>query len=365
MRAGDTQGKRRPPCIVGTGLISLDVVINGERTPRLAAGGTCGNVLAILSYLGWKARPVARLNDDLASATVLKDLKRCGVSLEFIRCKPLSDTPIIVHRIRRDRGGKGLHRFSFHCPTCGSWYPGFRAVHATAARRIVPILGHVDVFFFDRVSRSAIVLAQECAVRGALIVFEPSANGDPRLMREAISVSHVLKYASERMRGRMPDGRGAHLLLEIETHGCDGLRFRSNLQRYQARKWQQLDASQVGRVTDAAGAGDWCTAGIIHKLGRGGFDQFRKTTKRFLVEALTYGQAGAAWNCKFEGARGGMEHLKRNAFQAAVRRIISGKVPKPRIARDSEEGTEILACLCPMRRDPGTQKRVRAGQTKP
>ena len=45
------------PVVVGTGLVALDVVINSDvhRPPRLWAGGTCGNVLTILSYLGWHA----------------------------------------------------------------------------------------------------------------------------------------------------------------------------------------------------------------------------------------------------------------------------------------------------------------------
>ena len=47
------------PVVVGTGLVALDIVINSDvhRPPQLWAGGTCGNVLTILSYLGWHAYP--------------------------------------------------------------------------------------------------------------------------------------------------------------------------------------------------------------------------------------------------------------------------------------------------------------------
>ena len=57
------------PVVVGTGLVALDVVMNSDahQPPRLWAGGTCGNVLTSLSYLGWQAYPVSRLNKDTAA----------------------------------------------------------------------------------------------------------------------------------------------------------------------------------------------------------------------------------------------------------------------------------------------------------
>ena len=48
------------PTVVGTGLVALDVVVSGDDV-KYFAGGTCGNVLTCLSYLGWDAKPVARL----------------------------------------------------------------------------------------------------------------------------------------------------------------------------------------------------------------------------------------------------------------------------------------------------------------
>ena len=50
--------------IVGAGLISLDVLIwDGQRVPiSYYVGGTCGNVMMILSHMGWDAYPIARLD---------------------------------------------------------------------------------------------------------------------------------------------------------------------------------------------------------------------------------------------------------------------------------------------------------------
>src|SRR4051794_26004402 len=54
------------PVAAGTGLVALDVVYSGDTAEPLGrwAGGTCGNVLTILSCLGWSSYPVARLADN-------------------------------------------------------------------------------------------------------------------------------------------------------------------------------------------------------------------------------------------------------------------------------------------------------------
>lgn len=51
------------PMICGTGLIALDVVVTPStvNSPRFWAGGTCGNVLAVLGFLGWKPVAVGRM----------------------------------------------------------------------------------------------------------------------------------------------------------------------------------------------------------------------------------------------------------------------------------------------------------------
>src|SRR4051794_36087227 len=91
----DVPGTR--PVIAGTGLIALDVVIpDGTHSLlRLWAGGTCGNVLAALSFMGWDAYPIARLRDDAASSQITQDFSRWGVKLDFLGLDPAGSTPVI------------------------------------------------------------------------------------------------------------------------------------------------------------------------------------------------------------------------------------------------------------------------------
>ena len=102
------------PLILGTGLLALDVIVGADpgRPATLAAGGTCGNVLTVLSFLGWDALPIARLNGDAASRLLCEDLERWGVSLKFVDRTPCAPTPIIVQRNQRGRDTSFLNGVS-------------------------------------------------------------------------------------------------------------------------------------------------------------------------------------------------------------------------------------------------------------
>ena len=142
--------------VFGAGLIALDLVTGPEPDAPIRSwtGGTCGNVLAILAYLGWDAYPVARMSDDAASSLVCDDMERWGVHLDWIKCTPTAHTPIIVQEIRRRKDGQSEHRFSWSCPHCGEWLPPFKAITLEAANSVKSALADAEVFFLDRLSRA-------------------------------------------------------------------------------------------------------------------------------------------------------------------------------------------------------------------
>src|SRR5205823_12351779 len=114
------------------------------------------------------------------------------------------------------------------------------------------------------------------------------------------------------------------VLLEVETLSSDGLRYRSRLPKYRTSRWQQMGAFKPDAVRDAAGSGDWCTAGLLDRLARGGQRGLRSASAEVLQDALRYGQALASWNCGFEGARGGMYQVDKPTFERQVGRILQG-----------------------------------------
>lgn len=314
------------PKIFGAGLIALDFLmgIDPQAPVQSWAGGTCGNVLSILAYLGWDAYPIARMNGDQASQRVKADMEQWGVRLDFAGCRPTSHTPIIIQEIRRGRDGTPSHRFSWSCPRCGEWLPGFRAVTLSAVETISPHLPGTAVFFIDRLSRSVLTLAARASAEGAVVVFEPSGKANKKLFAEALRLAHVVKYADQRLAavGGVMEGN-APTLLEVQTLGAQGLRYRHRFGRG-VSTWTQLKAVPAPHIADTCGSGDWCTAGLVAKAAAGGQAGFRRAGAQGVKAALRYGQALAAWNCGFEGARGGMYAIERAAFDGQIDALISG-----------------------------------------
>lgn len=341
------------PSVIGTGLIALDVILprEAERGPVLAAGGTCGNVLAIMAALGWKARPVARLNGDVASQHVREDLAHWDVGLEFAEMTPPAPTPVFVQlpRQRSELGG-ATHRFSANCPRCGAWLPSFRAVTKTAARDVLSLLSERDeathVFFFDRAAPGSLTLARGLAEQGALIVFEPSGLGDPRLFAEALTIAHIIKYSADRIADLdAVTAVPSSLWMEIQTLGADGLRYRERIS--DVWKWRYLSAFQAPQIADTAGAGDWCTAAFLNVVGHNGIEGFRDLGTEQIEAALRTGQAAAAIACGFEGARGVLDLLGASQVRRAIADLIAGQLPA--LGRCAFDRAEIqIEYICPV-----------------
>jgi fructokinase len=345
---------RKPGVVVGAGFVALDVVIPADLDApvRVWAGGTCGNVLAALAYLGWTAYPIARLGDDLPGRRVAHDLERWGVRQDFLVREGGEGTPVIAEHIRA-AGSGGTHTFSSRCPFCGSDLPRYRSLRIGDTLPVLPKLPRPDVAFFDRVSAGVLRVAEHCAREGALVVFEPSAIGNPRLFRRLLALSHVVKLSRERMDGAVDTGDWSSPLLVIETLGAKGLRYRTRLDWADPEQWNTMPAIPVRPVCDTAGAGDWCTTGILHGLGAGGVESLRNADRQRLKSAILLGQSLAAWNCTFEGARGGMYCHSREELVDAVTTLIEGRRPSGRRTTETAKADPAFMCsACPKRSPP-------------
>jgi sugar/nucleoside kinase (ribokinase family) len=296
--------KAEQPRVAGIGLVALDVVVQEGAEDQYAAGGTCGNVLVILAALGWRALPIARLAYDRASRMVQDDCESLNVDVSLLRVAPLASTPVIVERLQKDIDGIPYHRFSFFCPGCNRRYPGFQPVLLKSIEGLLPTIGRQDVLFVDRASASSVALARHAWEAGSTVFFEPSsANYDDGNFRAMLKLATIVKYSHDRIDElEIPSGA---VKLEIQTLGRGGLRFRSTLAKFR-NQWLHLDAEPKMDLVDTAGSGDWLSAGIIYLLGPGGRPSLGKVGRRRLLSALCFGQALAAWNCGFVGARGGM-----------------------------------------------------------
>lgn len=316
--------EQKPTCI-GTGLLALDAVINIENNiyPQLYAGGSCGNVLSILAFLGWNALPVARLADNRASRILECDLKHWDVDTSFIEHTSTGSTPIIIHRILKDAQGKPKHKFEFKDPDNGNWLPQYKPLLAKNVSNLTNSLPRTSVFYFDRVTRASIELAKFYKNQNSLIFFEPSANSDTQLFEEALAIAHVVKFSSDRIKNYQSTYRTSSALLEIETLGTQGLRYRIN--RVNPTEWVSLPSFHISTVMDAAGAGDWTTAGFINYLFQDSNaslveELFDSPIEKYLTDA----QALGALNCCYPGARGLMYNLTLEELTTQVSLIQEG-----------------------------------------
>ena len=160
---------------VGAGLISLDILLkdDGIRPVSYYVGGTCGNVMMILSYMGWDTYPIARLDNSKYTERLLADMRKYNVNTQYISTENGS-TPVIIQRNIIDKDGHPTHKFECRGGN-GRFYLNFSSL---TKRQAENVLNEIDVvpavFFFDRVSPAIIDMAKAFKNRGSIIYFEPS-----------------------------------------------------------------------------------------------------------------------------------------------------------------------------------------------
>jgi fructokinase len=269
------------------------------------------------------------LANDKAAEMIHADIRHWKLSDRYVRSESDGSTPIIVERISRDSAGRPTHSFSWRCPSCGARFPSYKPELVSVADEIVPKLKNIAVFFFDRVSAGALALAKGARDVGALVVFEPSGIGNPLLFRQAWDIAHMVKYSHQRLNDFPDMDIETNPYLTIETLGDVGLRYRIRRPKQRPGRWIESKAFPVDEPKDAAGAGDWCTAGILSRIAERGFAGFIRSSDERIASAIQFGQALATWNCRFEGARGGMYAVTKAKFRDQIDEILSGTPVAP------------------------------------
>jgi sugar/nucleoside kinase (ribokinase family) len=310
------------PEIIGTGLISLDIVISSKNKDNAFpwVGGTCGNVLTIMSYLGWKSTPIGRLDDSFSSLSAKSDMRRWGLNMEYIDMEPTRTAPIIMQVNTIGASGIPQHKFIWRsCPKCGSWLPSYSPITKNNAKTIKEKIKSGTLYFFDRTSPGALELANHFKQMGSIIMFEPSAKGKPEHIEEAVKYSDIVKYSNQRLTPDLQNSLKKHPpFLQIETMGGSGLKYRTK----KSRNWKYLLPFSPKALLDTSGCGDWTTAGIIYKLCSEGKKALLIKDDEIIEDALNFGQALGAWNCEFEGPRHGMYTMDKQVFIEQINSIL-------------------------------------------
>lgn len=288
---------------VGAGLISLDVLIwDGQVIPvSYYVGGTCGNVMMILSYMGWESYPIARLDGTKDGQRVLADMKRHNVHTDFVSTSD-GKTPVIVQRNFINKDGIPTHKFESRA-NMGRFYLDFKSLTMKQADEVIERIDFVPkVFFFDRVSPAIIKLATTFKEKGSVLFFEPSSRcSDVKRFNQCVELANIVKFSEQRFKDVKQFDAFADKLF-IQTQGAKGLSYRLNA------GWVHLEPVANDKVVDTAGAGDWTAAALINELFK---DKNIKSISSFsdlqIERALNESQKVGAKSCSYEGARGMMQ----------------------------------------------------------
>lgn len=142
----------------------------------------------------------------------------------------------------------------------------------------------------------------------------------------------------------------------VQTLGSDGLRYRHRLGAG-VSDWAHLTAINAPNMVDTCGSGDWCTAGLLNKVAVRGQSGLQDSTSDSIYQVLRYGQALAAWNCGFEGARGGMYAVDSRAFAKQIVSLLEGRPRLSVIAVKALSDASVACPACPPEKngaeDPG------------
>jgi len=295
--------------VIGSGIYMLDSIVVRdypewpllrpftERTVIEEVGGTCGNVMCILSWLGWKAMPEVSLDDSPVGLKIASDLARYGCDLRHVTNTPGGGATVL--RCTHKRDAEGNHTIAFRATGPGG--SRFPRRHFLRSRDEAPaFLDRLEevpgVYFFDDPAAGHRLIARTLRERGTLVYFEPSGI-ESKADLEAVAASDIVKFSGTHVTDltftdRFPDK------LFIRTLGEDGLQFRLH-----GGPWIHVDPVPVPDVVDWEGAGDWTSAAFLTQLAAADVP-FGELTGSTVRECLTAAQTVASQSVCFLSSKG-------------------------------------------------------------
>lgn len=290
---------------LGVGTFPLDNLQekNGKdvKTIYQHVGGTCGNVMSILAWMGWHTLPAARIDDSETGLLIKADLESYGCDTRFVSNTPDGGTTIldIIHKTGRD--GKPKTAYMAHSPR-GGRFVNHRFWTLKQAQALFDSLEEMpDVFFFDRCAPGNILLAQLFHERGVLVYYEPNEPVDRNFLR-AVAASNIVKFSDE----KHPDVSFTEDFTDklfIQTMNEKGLRF-----KLRADGWITIPPEHNPHVVDGEGAGDWTTSAFINEMGHHHMLTFDRIHQPNVTHCLEEAQRLASMSVSYIGAKGLIHH---------------------------------------------------------
>lgn len=315
----------------------------------LTIGGSCGNVSVILSQLGLTVTPIISIGIDQRGDCLQAEMVRHGIDTSEVVRTPSMQTPAVVQE--KVPSHPYRHRFSLKCPVCGTRFPRFQGITLANAVAAYERLLHSQSLFFDRATPASLLLAHSASRDGLLVMFEANHIRASSRNATAAELSQVVKYSSEvdrETKDWLPQA-GAQTEVIVQTLGAHGAKYRVKRKDRSWTDWVRLPVVPARVVVDAAGAGDWCSAGILYDLLRIRID--RRFAEENVRQAIAFGQALAAMSVSFTGPQGLLQGSYGVRLRTLARNVVrSGKAQIPKTnstqAR-STDTTKRMEAGCP------------------
>lgn len=291
---------------LGAGTFPLDnLLMKGAdgsiETVYQHVGGTAGNVMSILAWMGWHTLPAARLDDSEVGLQLKADLESYGCDTRYLTNTPEGGTTIldIIHKTGRD--GKPKTAYMAHSPR-GGRFVNHRFWTLKQAQALFDSLDQMpDIFFFDRCAPGNILLAELLHERGVLVYYEPNEAVDRNFLK-AVAVSDIIKFSNEKHpKVSFTDGYDNKLF--IQTMSQNGLRY-----SLRGGDWKRLAPVCNPNAIDGEGAGDWTSSTLINALGKQGLPRIADIQASILEECLMVAQKVASESVSYIGAKGLIHH---------------------------------------------------------
>ncbi len=286
---------------VGAGLVSLDILMRGndEQGISYKVGGTCGNVMMILSHMEWSVYPIARLDETEYTRMLLADMRNHNVNTTFISTND-GTTPVIVQRNIVDKYGNPCHRFEI-LNNKGRFFLGYKSITKSQAQAIITEMDFIpSVFFFDRISPAVISLAEYFKEKGALIYFEPSCKVTEKGFDRCVELGDIVKFAEQRISDITFTSTYQNKLF-IQTLGQRGLQY-----SLCGKPWVYIEPILNQNIVDTSGAGDWTTSAFLNGLMESDIRKVSEMSVPVINQILADAQRIGSLSCSYEGARGMM-----------------------------------------------------------
>ena len=287
--------------ILGIGFSCVDMIQKDDRV-KFMNGGTCLNVLTVLSQLGWKSEILLPLLKQDALSTVFEEnMRKLGVV--FLGCGK-SRRP--VSRIIQIYDKQKKHEFILKCPKCGKKMITRPFGTEAEYEQIAHNLKNYDLLYFDRITYGIKRVVKDFAKVDKPVIYEPNSGRNLKAVAEISGQIDVLKFsitkislnAAEKIAITNKDSR---LKLMIATAGSEGLYFRYRENNGNFSSWIKIDGIENQNIVDTSGAGDWLTAGFLYSFFENKEYIYNKDS---LTKAFLFGMKLSGICMQAEGAQG-------------------------------------------------------------